>query len=211
MKIDSLADYWGKQIRTEKGKWVHPDDKVLLDSESHSFNLDFPAPAFVGDILRAKIIILAANGGYDSVVTSQEFKEDDATKNYMYRLNNPSKANWSAVAPYYQGVNYAHLILNGRAAIVNACAYRSKKISEEPENKKLIKKLSSVAVNRSWLLDCLLPLARSGDRIIIAKRHGLWNLPKILRQENNVIFDPAPVSPHLSRSVWDIIKKHIEQ
>jgi hypothetical protein len=30
MKIDSLADYWGKQIRTEKGKWVHPDDKVLL-------------------------------------------------------------------------------------------------------------------------------------------------------------------------------------
>ena len=209
MTIDALATYWGKQMLTENDQWVHPDDRLLFAAQPHSFNLDFPAPAFVGDILGAKIIILAANGGYDPFVTAEEFKEPDAAENYMHRLNNPSHVNWAKAAPYYRGVNYAHLLFNGTAAVVNACAYRSRKISEDPENKKLIKRLRSVAFNRSWLLDCVVPLTRSGERIIVAKRHGLWNLPKCLRQEKNVLFDPAPVSPHLSHSVWDVINKHV--
>ena len=113
MTIDALATYWGKQMLTENDQWVHPDDRLLFAAQPHSFNLDFPAPAFVGDILGAKIIILAANGGYDPFVTAEEFKEPDAAENYMHRLNNPSHVNWAKAAPYYRGVNYAHLLFNG--------------------------------------------------------------------------------------------------
>jgi hypothetical protein len=105
--------------------------------------VDYPPPAFVGDVTRAKIIVLAANGGYDTAVTPNEFAASDSEKQYLLRLKNPSDADWSVVAPYYSGINYAELVISGAAAIVNACAYRSPKISAEPENRKVIQQLPS--------------------------------------------------------------------
>jgi len=86
---------------------------------------------------------------------------------------------------------------------VNACAYRSPKISNEPDNRKLIERLPSVQFTRRWLLEAILPEAEAGNRLIIGKRHGLWNLPAAVKSSRGFIADPAPVSPHLSKVVWE--------
>lgn len=200
-----ISEYWGKLQKTKSG-WVHPDDLELLRSEDHSFNLDFPPPAFVGNVVDAKIIVLAANGGYHPTVTPSEFEASGAEAAYIDRLSHPGSADWSAVAPYYNGyINYASMLLSGEAAIVNACAYRSPKISEEPANRKLIKRLPSVAFQLRWLVECVLPDAEAGKRLIVGKRQGLWRLPARVKESKGYIRDPAPVSPHLSRVVQDRI------
>lgn len=203
-----LAEYW-KQLQRKSVGWVHPQDEMLLLNEKHSFNFDFPPPAFVGNVAKAKIIILAANGGYDPVVTAKEFELPGSTERYVERISNSGIATWSEVAPYYRGINYADLIFSGKAAIVNACAYRSRKISEEPENKKMIKKLPSVQFHRRWLLETILPEANSGKFLIIGKRHGLWGLPASIKESRGFIADPAPVSPHLSKVVWEKVNQFL--
>lgn len=202
----NLSKYWS-QIRKTQNSWMHPDDKALLSSEPHSFNLHFPPPAFVGDVSTAKVIILVANGGYDSEVTPREFEAPDSAARYLRRLSNPSTANWSEVAPYYRGVNYAELIFSGKAAAVNACAYRSRKISKEPENKRLLEKLPSVHFTRAWLLEEILPKVEAGKCFIVGKRHGLWNLPETVKNHGGFVLDPAPVSPHLSNVVWSRLQE----
>jgi hypothetical protein len=146
-------------------------------------------------------------GGYDQTRTSREFEAHESSQLYLERLANPASANWAEVAPYYQGINYADLLLNGKVAIVNACAYRSKKISEEPNNKKLIKKLPSVRFNRKWLIEVVLPAANRGERLIAGKRYGLWDLPPAITSSPGYIADPAPVAPHLSGVVFDRVNQ----
>jgi hypothetical protein len=204
MSID-LPGYWSKVHLATQG-WVHPDDEVLLSVAPHTFNLEFPPPAFVGDIERAKVIVLAANGGYSASVTQNEFADSDAEKRYLKRLSDPAKANWREVAPYYQNINYSELIFQGKAAIVNACAYRSPKISEEPENRRLIKRLPSAQFTRRWLIEVVLPQMQQGTRVVVGKRQGLWDLPSLVKESNGFIVDPAPVSPHLSTVVLESLK-----
>lgn len=209
MNISDLSKYWKRLEKTPDGRWLHPDDYELLSTQHHSFNLDFPPPAFVGNINEAKIIILTANGGYNSVVTPQEFQTEGSEAKYLERLSSPETFDWSEIAPYYSNVNYSELLLSGKAATVNACAYRSNKISQEPENKKIIKKMPSVAFARSWLLESVLPSAKKGGHVIVAKRHGLWQLPKEIINSGLLIIDPAPVSPHFSNVVWEAIDKYV--
>ncbi|MDP2818346.1 MAG: hypothetical protein Q8O29_08710 [Polaromonas sp.] len=204
MSID-LSGYWSKVRQTKQG-WAHPDDEDLLGREPHTFNLDFPPPAFVGDIENAKIIVLAANGGYSASVTPGEFAAIGAADRYLKRLSFPAEADWQEVAPYYRGINYSELVFSGKAAIVNACAYRSPKISEEPDNRRLIKKLHSAQFTRRWLIEVVLPQMQAGSRVIVGKRHGLWDLPSSIKQSNGFIADPAPVSPHFSVAVWEQLK-----
>lgn len=204
MSVD-LPGYWSKVRQTKQG-WVHPDDEELLGREPHTFNLEFPPPAFVGDIENAKVIVLAANGGYNASVTPSEFAASGATRRYMERLLRPAEADWKEVAPYYRGINYSELVFQGKAAIVNACAYRSPKISEEPDNRRLIKKLPSAQFTRRWLIEVVLPQMEVGSRVVVGKRHGLWDLPNFIKASNGFIADPAPVSPHLSAVVWERLK-----
>lgn len=204
MSVD-LPSYWSMVLKTSQG-WVHPEDEDDLEREPHSFNLDFPPPAFVGDVVNAKIIILAANGGYKSTATAEEFAAQGAAERYLKRLSRPTEADWREVAPYYSKINYADLVCSGRAVIVNACAYRSPKISEEPDNRKLIKKLRSVQMTRSWLMEVVLPEMQAGKRVVVGKRQGLWDLPSIVKESAGFVADPAPVSPHLSAVVWERLK-----
>lgn len=204
MSID-LSSYWSKVRQTSQG-WAHPEDEDVLGREPHSFNLDFPPPAFVGDVVNAKIIVLAANGGYSATVTPGEFVAKGAAERYIERLARPAEADWREVAPYYRGINYAELVFSGRAAIVNACAYRSPKISEERDNRKLIEKLRSVQMTRRWLIEVVLPEMQAGNRVVVGKRHGLWDLPSFVKESEGFIADPAPVSPHLSAAVWERLK-----
>ncbi len=201
-----LPEYWNRMRKTALG-WVHPEDEELLSGAAHSFNLDFPPPAFVGDVTKARIIILAANGGYKPDVTPKEFDEPGSEIRYMKRISNPGGADWSDVAPYYDGVNYAELLVNGTAALINVCAYRSRKISEEPENKRLLARLPSVHFNRMWLLKTIFPQVESGKKVVVGKRHGLWKLPAYATSCSGFIRDPAPVSPHLSNYVWKELQR----
>ena len=192
-----ISEYWSKLQRTSLG-WIHPDDEHVLTRSNTSFNFDFPPPAFVGDVLTARVIILTANGGYDPVVTSKEFATPAAEARYVHRLSHPTKVDWAEVAPYYSNVNYAQYLTSRKVALVNACAYRSRKISEEPTNRRAIRLLPSAAFNLRWLIEEILPDAHRGARIIVGKRHGLWNLPDEVKTSPGFLADPAPVSPHLS-------------
>ncbi|MEM9346620.1 MAG: hypothetical protein AAGB26_08380 [Planctomycetota bacterium] len=200
MQIESLSNYWGAIQKTSEGYWVHPEDRHLFVSSPHSFNLDYPPPAFVGDIINAKVVILTANGGYKQAVTPHEFPDPRTEHEYVVRLTNPSGSDWRSVAKYYSDVNYADFICRGIVATVNACAYRSPKISAEPENRKLIKKLPSAAFTRRWLIDSVVTSANRGEKLVVAKRYGLWNLPKELMSSHGVVKDPAPVSPYLAKA-----------
>jgi len=195
-----LSKYWSQVRKSAKG-WIHPEDEEVLSKQPHSFNLDFPPPAFVGDVTTARIIILLANGGYDPTVTPLEFVAPDSEAKYLRRLSSPEQANWAEVSPYYRDVNYAELVFSGKAALVNACAYRSAKISDEPENKRLLDKLPSVRFNRAWLMEEIFPQVEAGTRFIVGKRHGLWALPETVKGNKGVLLDPAPLSPYLSNVV----------
>ena len=209
MEIEAIVDFWKKQTEPIKGKWVHPEDAGVLLNSPHSFNLDFPAGAFVGDILRAPVIILCANAGYNPEMTPQEFAGETAESDYLERIVSPSTADWSSVSPYYRKVNYGKYLFDGRAALVNACAYRSPKIGQEADNLKILKRLRSVKFTRDWLLECMLPLAKSGKRLVVAKRHGLWSLPQTAWQVPGVTKEP-PRSPHITRRCMEKVENFIE-
>lgn len=197
---DDLPTYWGRMHRSALG-WTHPDDERVLGSEPHTFNLQYPPPAFVGNVTSAKVIILVANGGYDPRVTPREFEAPSSETLYLQRLTQPTTAKWSEVAPYYGRVNYAAMLFSGLAAAVNLCAYRSPKISQEPANRRVIRNLPSARYNQDWLANTVFPQAEAGERLIVGKRCGLWDLPTSIKHSRGYIADPAPVSPHLSKVV----------
>jgi len=205
MKAD-LSKYWSR-VRKSARSWVHPDDEEILNNEPHSFNLDFPPPAFVGDVTTARIIILLANGGYDPHITPREFAAPDSEARYLRRLSAPQVAAWTEVSPYYRDVNYAELVFSGKAALVNACAYRSPKISMERDNQRLLKRLPSVHFARGWLMQEILPQVEAGARFVVVKRRRLWALPETVKTIKGVYLDPAPRLRHISKDVLERLQE----
>ena len=116
---------------------VHPLDESVLAANKHCFNLDYPPPAFIGDIINAPVILLDANGGYDPVVTPTEFADLGSTDRFLDLLRNPRALHPGLIAPYYGARNFAELIAAGELALVNAVAYRSRSISREPANRRV--------------------------------------------------------------------------
>jgi hypothetical protein len=77
MKDASFRNFWA-QLRTS----VHPEDEPIFRAHpEHDFNLDFPPPAFVGD-LAAPIIVLMSNGAYKRGRTEAEFPDEIAVSAY---------------------------------------------------------------------------------------------------------------------------------
>jgi hypothetical protein len=209
MKLQDIVTFWSRQHRNDQGQWVHPEDQGVFESAPHTFNLDYPVSPYVGDILNAPVVILGANAGYDPSVTPIEFPDADAISAYVQRVSAPDTSDWVVVSPYYNDVNYGPLIGSGHAVLINACPYRSRKISEEPENKQLLDRLPSTAFTREWLLSTVIPLAESGQRLVIAKRPGLWRLPQALRATNGIAFDPAPISPQITSKPWSAVVERL--
>jgi hypothetical protein len=209
LAISSLVEFWSAQYRNRSGLCLHPADEGTLDRKRHSFNLDFPVSPFVGNVLSAPVVILGANAGYRSDMTSQEFPDQRAIDAYLERVRRPETADWSGVSRYYTETNYGSLIATGRAVLVNACAYRSPKISEEPENRRTVAELASASFTRRWLLDAVLPLARIGARLVVVKRSRLWNLPPEVRTCPGVVIDPAPISPRITKNAWQAIGEYL--
>lgn len=199
MQIEEIVTFWrGQQAADVKGRWAHRFDREMLDAGPHSFNLDHPVSPYIGDVLNARVIILGANAGYGSDLTPTEFSNDKAVAAYIARVDDPSRADWTFVSRYYDRTNYGHLVASREAAVVNACAYRSPKLSEERDNQRMIRRLPSATFTRRWLLEAVLPMAEKGERLIVAKRGGQWKLPANFSSSRGVAVDPAPVSPQIT-------------
>jgi hypothetical protein len=200
---EPLVAFWGKLKET-----VHPVDRAVLtrNMHQHTLNLAYPPPAFVGDIRRARIFVLKANGGYDEAETAHEFASPGSAELYRQRLRNPGACSECNTASYYLRGTLGHWLRGGKAAIVSALAYRSPKISEEPQNVAIVEKLPSVQFHRAWLRSHLLTALDAGRILVIVKRPKLWKLgaPEIAR--DRLLFPQNHISPHLPKSVIDLAR-----
>lgn len=195
--LQGIVDYW----RELKGA-VHPDDEAVFERfTDHGFNLDFPPPAYIGDILNAPILILENNGGFDERSTPAEFPDAQAQKEYRELLASPRRLDLSerTISPYYRSRNYTRFLRTGAAALVNGVAYRSvdgkaKRVEE------LTKVLPSAKFHRKWLLEAVLPLVDRGERFLVVHRWGRWKpAVDVFRAHPNAIFSKAQISKDLSR------------
>ena len=200
---EAFIKFWKKQRRTGS-QWLHPEDEDVLLRERHSFNLAYPVVPYIGNIREARSVILCANAGYSRDETPLAFEGTDSERDCLEQIAIGSTVRWSARVSYYCRVNYGQLLRDGRAVVVNACAYRSVKISEEPDNKRILEHLPSVKFARDWLLNDLLPLARDGQRLVIAKRWVLWENKSALSAlvGCGVAFDRCPANPNLTEEAW---------
>lgn len=192
-----LSDYWANLDGT-----VHPDDAAEFEKfPEHGFNLDFPPPAFIGDIVNAPVLILENNGGY-AESTRSEFPDMKAHTEFRDLLSNPRPVDRRerTISPYYLQRNYTRWLEDGVAALVNGVAYRSVD-GKARDVETMSRTLPSALKHQHWLRNVVLPMARSGERFIVVHRWTRWNsAANVLKGCDNAIFSPAPVSKDLSKA-----------
>jgi hypothetical protein len=203
--MSMLLNHW-RQLEDQ----IHPLDKPVFDSAAHSFNLQFPPPAYVGDLENAPVVLLEANGGFDPIVTPSEFLDQGAVERFIDFLHRPRAVDPSTIAPYYGARNYASAIASGELVLVNAVPYRSPSISKEPQNRRLAERLPSTKVHRNWLRSELLVQAQNGDRLVIAHRTALWKIKRTEEHLNGVFFTSNPVSANLSKEALAKMKAFLK-
>jgi hypothetical protein len=144
------------------------------------------------------LVILYANGGYDPTLTPAEFADPGAGDEYRARLHGLS----AGVPAYYRSHALGPWLEDGRAVRVNAVAYRSRRLSAEPENRALAEQLASLALHRRWLADVVLPDVQKGRRFLIVHRNGMWKLDRASAAET-VVFSGNPISPWPAAEVME--------
>lgn len=198
--VSSIRQFWQ---RLEFA--VHPDDApVFAAHPDHTFNLDFPPPAFIGDVDHAPIVILMLNGGYDRTRTPAEFANASDSVEYLKWLRGEQTDVPRNLSTYYTQQAIFPWVRDGEAVIVNAVAYRSPKITDKRElaNRRLAKQLLSAKAHNMWLQEEVLPDVRNGKRFLVAHRWSLWELdPQLVGPIPNFHCSRAPASPHLSNEV----------
>ena len=202
-----IAEYWGKLTAS-----VHPDDVATFRQESdHGFNLVFPPPAFVGDIVKARVIILDNNGGYDPVITPNEFPDQRAHDEYRQTLSFPRPLNPSArsTSPYYLQRNYTEWLVRGEAALVNGVGYRSVSGKDNAVDR-LTKVLPSARFHQEWLRRFLCPLVERGERFVVVHRWSRWNgAADALLGLSNAVRSKLPRSPDLTSAEYLAARKFL--
>lgn len=190
LQLADIVTFWaGRQHRGPDGLWTHDADRAALTgAETLGFNLSYPVSPYLGRILDARVIILNLNGGYNPAVTPHEFAEEGAEQLWLDRVADPSGSDWTGLPTYYHAANYGTDLLSGRFAAINACAYRSPNL-QKGSARTLADRLPSVRFHRRWLVEALLPLAKARDRLVVAHRWGLWNIPSASRATANLMFD----------------------
>lgn len=176
---------------------VHPEDMPVFDAHpGHTFNLAYPPPAFIGDIDHAPIIVLMSNGGYKAGITEAEFPDANSIAEYRDWIRGKIKKLPSRLSRYYTQKAFGEWITKGEAVLVNAVAYRSPHLSQEPENKAVARLLPSLAVHRRWLLKEAIPEAAVGRRFILVHRNRWWNVPQQWAGPCVLFSDPAQAEPN---------------
>ena len=202
-----LVRHWqklkGKTPLNGKDVYVHPDDMDVFRNcaTKHSFNFDYPPPAYVGDIVNAPVVMLLTNGGY-SDGTQNEFSEQGDAERYLKRLHDPSLMRPEGYSQYYrERKKSAELLEDGKLAIVNAVAYRSPGFTDA--NRKIANKLESVKRHRRWLKKVLLPAAADGKRFVIAHRYTHWQLNPEDDKQDNLYFSKSQRNSYMEHGARD--------
>jgi hypothetical protein len=94
--ISSVRQFWRRLDST-----VHPDDEPYFRANHHTFNLDFPPPAFIGDVDNAPVVILMLNGGYDRDRTPKEFAEPHDCAEYLSWIKGERSQFLKNLSAYY--------------------------------------------------------------------------------------------------------------
>ncbi|MBY6202815.1 hypothetical protein KUV65_15680 [Maritalea mobilis] len=196
---DPLIEFWSHLEGT-----IHPTDVETFERfPNHGFNLDYPPPAYVGDLRTARIIILQNNGGYRQGVTDREFEDTGSEDRFRLALHKSEPANPEYTAPYYLNRNYSAWLKSGAAALVNGVAYRSID-GKAADVKALTEELPSARFHRNWLIEKMVPELIANERFVVLHRWSRWgDLAKILRGLPNVVQSPAPVSENLTRVEYE--------
>lgn len=193
---EPLVAFWSKLIDT-----IHPADKDVLVRERHSLNIAYPPPAFIGDVRQARLFVLYANGGYDEERSLLEFEKSGSVEAYRERLRNPIPCN-NDTHPYFMKQERFRILLEaGEAAVVNAMAYRSRRISKEPDNQAVAEKLPSVKFHRNWLRSDVIPAL--GKVMVVVHRPSLWKLDSKRDGSEFLFFTNASAYPHLPNWALD--------
>jgi hypothetical protein len=200
-----LSNYWAKLTGA-----VHPYDMdTFARAGAHGFNLEFPPPAFIGDITHAPVIILDNNGGYGPHITPGEFPDSKACDEFRQMLAAPRPVDPAArsMSLYYLQRNYSPWLISGEAALVNGLAYRSVDGNTLGVGK-LTKALPSAQFHRNWLREILAPLAARGERFIVVHRWGRWNgAADVLRGLPSAVFSTCPIGSDLTSDEFDATQK----
>lgn len=183
---------------------MHPDDRPFFERATHTFNLEYPPPAFVGQIDAAPVVVLMANGGYKET-TKTEFRSRHDIDEHLDWLTGAQKTPPANFSQYYTSSPLWPRVQDGQVAIANAVAYRSPKLSEEPLNKSLAKRLPSHKAHIAWLNRELLPAAAEGKRLVVAHRFTQWGLSRS-RPRAGVYFSTNSVSERLSNDMMKRIE-----
>ena len=211
MTYHPLVRHWQKLTGTTRlnGKdvYVHPDDMEVLRDHPNRFNLDYPPPAYVGDIVGAPVIMLLTNGGYNSEGTKNEFLKRGAAKRYLDCLHDPRLMCPKGYSDYYLKWNYKEFLRDGHLAIVNVAAYRSPNFS--PARQKIADDLESVKLHRRWLHETLLPEVAAGKRFVVAHRYTHWELKPTKHKPRYLYFSRSQRSPHMELDAKDQIEKFL--
>ena len=202
----TLAIFW-RQLR----RFVHPrDQRFLRTIDEHPFHLNFPPPAYSGDIDRAPVILLTANGGWiDDAAVKEEMRLFGGQKKYLDYLHNPRPMQLNEMNVWVRAQFYAPLVEKGLLATVNAIAYRSKDTKDIANH--VAKNLPSANVARDWLRNEVFPAAKSGDRLVIAHRWKFWHL-NIYRDRGRYIrFSEDARSPHLAKQMQESVLRYLRR
>ena len=206
-----LVRHWrkltGKTWLNRKGVYVHPDDLEVLADHPGCFNLDYPPPAYVGDIVRAPVVMLLANGGY-SEGTKNEFENQGDAERYLECLHDPSLMCPKGYSDYYLKWNYKEFLRDGHLAIVNVAAYRSPDFSGARQE--IADKLPSVQRHRQWLREELLPAAAKGDRFVVAHRYTHWKLDPGRDGQRNLYFSKSKRLAHMETVAKEQVKEFLK-
>lgn len=191
-----LAKYWARLTGT-----VHPDDVDTFERfGNHGFNLDYPPPAFIGDVTHAPVIILDNNGGFAPHITPGEFSDLEACNEFRQLLAAPRPVDPTSrsVSRYYLQRNYSPWLISGAAALVNGVAYRSVD-GKSTGVERLTKELPSAGFHRHWLREILAPRAARGERFVVVHRWGRWSgAANVLRGSPSAIFSTAAIGKDLT-------------
>lgn len=193
--IKDIVTYWSQLTGN-----VHPDDERIFRRRGHQgFNLDYPPPAFIGDIANAPVVILLNHGGYDADMTPREFVNERASDEYRAALasSRPLDQKISSTSPYYLERNYAEWLIEGKAAIVNAVAYR---VTDKAVADPTAKLLPSALYHQEWLREVLLPQAKRGERFVIVHHTGWWRgaTDTFKASPTAAVFSSAPINKDLT-------------
>ena len=81
----AFVEFWNEQRRIDR-QWFHPEDEKVLRGRQHSFNLDHPVVPYIGDIRRARVVILGANAGYSPDETPFAFERVDDERDCLEQI-----------------------------------------------------------------------------------------------------------------------------